>query len=212
MAFDFQSITGSALNIGVIIGTIILALIFVTVVVILMHHWRKYNEFKIVIWEKDGFGQWNEKYDVGGIFVDKKTNNKRLFLKKTRIGLTADTVPYLPSKRSLFSPGKTVHVIKTGLKNFHYIRINPNDPTNTLTVGEEDVNWAINAYERQKKLFQQSMWMQLMPYFALIFVAIIITIIFIYFFKQLSTLQEFGRYMKETAQIMLQMKSGVQTG
>lgn len=170
--------------------------------------YKRYNEFKVVVWEKDGFGQWNERMDRAGVFVDKKTNNKRLFLKKFNVGLNADNIPYLPGVKG----SKVVYMVRTGLKNFHFVRVNPDFPNITLSVGEEDVNWAINAYERQKKLFQNSLLIQLLPFLALAFVGIIIAIIFIYFFKNLDSLREFGQYMKETAQIMLQMKTGTVMG
>ena len=103
-----------------------------------------------------------------------------------------------------------VWLYRTGLKNFQYVDLNitPN-PGATITVGEEDVNWAINAYERQKKLFSTTLLMQLMPFIMLAFVSIIILIIFIYFFKEFSTLKDMAVAMGEAAQIIAQARTGV---
>jgi len=210
MTVTLETFTSGAINIVLTIVSIVVGVACAAGAWWLASWYKKYNEYKIVIWEKDGFGQWNENIDKGGVFVDKKTQNKRLFIKQYKVGLNADNIPYLPAKGGFMQPRKIVHLIRTGLKNFHYVRVNPQYPKVTLSVGEEDVNWAINAYERQKKLFQQSLLMQMLPYIALIATGIIIAIIFIYFFKELDSLKEFGKYMKETAEILMRMKTGVE--
>jgi len=143
--------------------------------------------------------------DKGGIFVDRKTKNKRFFLKRAKVGLNPDNVPFK-------FIGKTMYVwlYRTGLKNFQYLDLNitPN-PGATITVGEEDVNWAVNAYERQKKMFSTSLLMQLMPFIMLAFVSIIILVIFIYFFKEFSTLKDMAVAMGEAAKIIAQARTGV---
>jgi len=202
---DFTTLGAQALDIALMVLTILLMGSLAFGLYKLYEWWRRYREYAVVIWEQNGFGQWNESSDVAGIFVDKKTNNKRLFLKRNNVGLNADNVPYLPGKKGK----KVIYLLRTGLKNFHFININPKFPEVELQVGEEDVNWAVNAYERQKKIFQNNLFLQMLPYIALVVTGMIIAIIFIYFFKELSTLKEFGGYMKETAQMMLQMKTGI---
>jgi len=205
MAWDISSVSSSVLDWLIIIASFILAGAFALGVWSITKHIRRFKEYKVVIWEKDGFDQWSETTDQGGVYVDKATNNKRLFLKKCNVGLTADNVPYLPGKKG----SKIVYLLRTGLKNFHFIRINPAYPTVTLQVGEEDVNWAINAYERQKKLGKSTLLEKLLDHLPMIIGCMVILVIFIYFFKNLSSLVEFGQYMKEIAQIMLQTKTGV---
>lgn len=143
--------------------------------------------------------------DRGGIFVDRKTKNKRFFLKKSKVGLNPDNVPFKYIGKKMY-----VWLYRTGLKNFQYVDINitPN-PGAVITVGEEDVNWAVNAYERQKKMFSTSLLMQLMPFIMLAFVSIIILIIFIYFFKEFSTLKDMAVAMGEAAKIIAQARTGV---
>jgi len=198
-----EGVAASALNIGILILTIIIIGAVSIVAVILLLKWRKYSQFDCVIFEKDGFGQLRKSSDKAGIFVDPKTKNKRLFLKKNKVGLDPDNVPYISGSRGK----KTLYLYQTGLKNFHFIRMNITKDFD-ITVGEEDVNWAINAYDKQKKLFGSPMWLQLMPFIALAFTSIIILVIFIYFFRNFDTLTDVAVALKEAAQAMAQAKSG----
>lgn len=155
-----------------------------------------------VVW----FGKDNKTggIDRGGIFIDKKTNNKRFFLKKNNVGLNPDNVPFKFIGNKMY-----VFLYRTGLKNFQYVDLNisPN-PGVAITVGEEDVNWAVNAYERQKKLFANTLLMQLLPYMIIAFVSIIILIIFIYFFKEFKTLKDVAVAFQEAATTLAAAKSG----
>jgi hypothetical protein len=166
--------------------------------------WKKYQEFKCIIWERDGFGQIRETYDMAGIFVDNKTHNKRFFLKKAKVGLQPDDVPYIPTAGNK----KEVYLLRTGLKNFQFIKPVIDRENFKFSVTEEDVNWAINSYERQKKLFDSNLLMQLLPYIMLAFVSIIILILFIYFFKNFGVLKEVAVAFKDAAQALAQANSG----
>jgi len=159
-------------------------------------------KYKCFIFES---GNENMKEDKAGIFVDKKTHNKRFFLKKNKVGLNPDQVPY----KNIGSK-KTVFLLQDGLKNFRYLSF-PTPKANpglNVSVGEEDVNWAVNVYERQKKMFARSLIMQLMPFIALAFTAIIILIIFIYFFKEFGTLKDMAVAMHAAASELAKAKLG----
>lgn len=202
---SLEGVAGTALDIGIMVISIVLiggAMIGAT---LLYLKWKKYNEFECIIYQRDGFGQLCQKKDRAGIFVDAKTKNKRFFLKKSNVGMDPDHVPFISSSRGK----KTVYLLQTGLKNFHYINLTiPASNNFKLTVGEEDANWAINAYERQKKLFSQSLLMQLMPFIALAFVAVIILTIFIYFFKDFDVLATVATELKGAAQAIAQANAG----
>ena len=99
-------------------------------------------------------------------------------------------------------------LLQTGLKNFRYIKPKITADRLRFTVGEEDVNWAVNSYERQKKIFAQSWLAQYMPFMALAFVSIIILILFINLFKVAPDLKEAAIALKEAAQQMAQAKTG----
>ena len=201
---DLAGISSSALTTIVLMASVIFVGGVAIGVVVFILRERRYREFKCVIWEKDGFGQLTQKYDKAGIFVDGKTKNKRFFLRKANVGLSPDNIPYIPSQRG----NKVVYLFRIGLKNFHYIKPNVANPTIALNVGEEDVNWAINDYEKQKQMFSQNMLLQYLPFIALAFVSMVILIIFIYFFREFDTLQGAATALKEAAQALAQAKAG----
>lgn len=192
-----------ALNFLVMIILIIIVGAIIAAFFILLNRSQRYKEFKVVIWHWDGFGQFSEKYDKAGIFVDKRTKNKRLFLQKNNVGLTPDNIPYLPSGKT-----KVVYLLQVGLKNFRFIKPNISKKGLDFTVGEEDVNWGLNAYERGKKLFSQTMLGQILPYAALFFVGIIILVLFIYLFKNMGVLKDVALAFKDAAKQYALAQSG----
>jgi len=165
---------------------------------------RVYNQANVIIWEKDAFGQIREKYDKAGVFVDDKTKNKLFFLKKGNVGLKPDNIPFIHTS------GKkpVVYLLQVGLKNYRFLKPVLKDDLVTYTVSEEDVNWAINSYDRQKRLFSQSWIAQYLPFILLAFVSIIILILFVYLFKQFPLIKEMMVEMKEVAKALAQAKAG----
>jgi hypothetical protein len=191
---DINSIGSTVLMVGIIL---IVCLFFITLTGLatwLFFRWKRYSEFNCIIFEKDGLGNLRSYLDKAGIFIDRKTNNKRFFMKKAKVGLTPDNIPYVYEGSK-----KTVYMYRYGLMNFKFIRLNITQDKVSIGVGEEDVNWAINAYDRQKKLFSQSLLLQILPYAALVIVAMVILIIFIYFFKDFGVLRDVAIALKEAA-------------
>jgi len=199
---ELASVSNIALNILIIVLSILFGGGCIAAILVWYFKWKKYKDFKCIIWERDGFGQVTETYDQAGIFIDPKTNNKRFFLKSGNVGLNPDNIPYIPGKT------KVVYLLKTGLKNYYFIKPTIDDKNLKLTVGEEDVNWAINAYERQKKMFSMSLLLQYMPFILLGFTVMIILIIFIYFFKEFGVMRDVAIAFQEAAQSLAQARSG----
>jgi hypothetical protein len=151
---------------------------------------RRYKQFVCRVWSKDAFGQLVETKDDAGIFVDRKTKNKRLFLRKAKVGLRCDKVPYVPVGNK-----KVIYLLRTGLKNFRFIDLKISNPDVKLKVGEEDVN----AYAKQKAIFSQNLWLQYLPFITIAFVTIVIMVTFIFFFRKLDTLEQFGLHLENMA-------------
>jgi len=198
MAIDVGATLGGvatgALNVGIIIISGVLIGGAVIGIAYFLMKYKRYKQFKCVVWEKDAFGQTKENYDDAGIFVDRKTKNKRFFMKKYNVGLEPDNIPYVQSGKT-----KTVYLHRTGLKNFTFIKPVITSSGVNFSVGEEDVNWAVNAYDRQKRLFSTNVLLQYMPFIALAFVSIIILATFIYFFKEFTTLKVVAERLHDTA-------------
>ena len=192
-------ITGS----GAVIALLVIMAIIVIGWLLYDKHIRRYQQFKCIIWQKDGFRQLTQKYDDAGIFVDKDTQKKRLFLKRARVGLSPDNTPFITGGKK-----KTIYLLQTGLKNFKYIKPVISDGHIKFSVGEEDVNWAIFDYEKQKKKFAQSWIVQYLPFIILAFVCLIILILFMYLFKQFSTIKDLIVELQTLAKIVAAAKSG----
>lgn len=199
---DVAGIGGAVLNIVIIIVSIIFGGSIVGAIVWLYMRWRRHREFKCVIWGKDAFGQTYEKYDQAGIYVDGKTNNKRLYLKKNKVGLQADNVPYIQSGKN-----KIIYLHQFGLKNFRFIKPKVTDRID-FEVGEEDVNWGLNAYERGKKIFSFDKMAQYMPFILLAFVSVIILILFIYLFRKFDVLADIFQTTNQMVQNAKELKAG----
>jgi hypothetical protein len=201
---NLSGVSSSILNVVVIIlAVLVIGGIAVGVVFAYLKN-KKYSAFKCIIWEKDAFGQVVQSVDEAGIFVDGATNNKRLFLKRANVGLSPDNIPYITT----LAGKKIVFLARVGLKNYNYIKPNFEDGKISFTVGEEDVNWAINAYERQKKAFGSNMLLQYMPYILMAFVSIVILVIFIYFFKSFSVLKDVALAFQEASKNLILAKGG----
>jgi len=167
---DLASITQTVFGVVMIIFTVIVVGV-IGIFLYMKYKDHKRYEFLCVIFGKDGFGQLTYIKDVAGIYVDNKTGNKRFFLKKHNVGLNTDTIPYIKDEKG----GKIVFLKQFGLKNFKFINFEDLFKTpGEITVGEEDVNWALNSYERAKKVFGESMLQKLLPYMGIILMGVFV--------------------------------------
>ena len=203
---EVSSVIAIVLNVGIII---LLSALFAGLFGVCLYFflkWKQYQQYKCFIFEKDGLGQQTIIEDNAGIFVDNKTKNKRFFMKKNNVGLDPNNVPFLQGNR------KFVFLVKTGLKNFSFVNMNVEANSLKYRVGEEDINWGTNAYERSKKMNPLGMFMQMLPYLALMFTGVMILVMYIYLFKNIVTitpaLQGVAEALKESAQAFAQAQSG----
>lgn len=196
-------LSGIAVNVVLIILALIVIGAIIWGIVYLFLRWRRYSEFECRIWGRDGFGNMTETIDRAGVFVDNVTKNKRLFLKKNNVGLDPDRIPYVNNPRQGFNtPPKIIYLLRTGLKNFAYIKPVVHNQEVDLKVGEEDVNWAVNAYEKQKKMFQNPQLMQIIAFVFLAVVCIVILVLFIQLFKKFDIMAQIAASFDHAAQVM----------
>jgi hypothetical protein len=200
----FGSFGSAFLVFGIIIGALFLIALIGGVTYWYLR-FRNYRQMKVVVFYNDGAG--NLKVDTGetgGIFWDWKSKRRLFFLRKANVGLLCDNVPSIDTGKK-----KTVFVMRSGLKNYRFLRLGLDLENVGFTVGQEDTSWATVAYERQKKVWWQSLLGTLLPYMMLTVVSIIILIIFIYFFQKLDVLKEFAVALQNTASTLAQAQSPV---
>ena len=182
-----------------IVGSLIALIIF------LVNNKKKYTYLCYII-ENAGSDNIVMSRDDGGVFVDKKTGNKRFFLKKNNVGLDPDKVPWILSPKGI----PVVFLEKDGLKNFKYIDFrlyNDGQPAD-IFVGEEDVNWALNSYARAKNLFNNSLLQTLMPYLGMLIMGIMIIIMLVLLFQKFEVLNHVATSLERASSNLAQANSG----
>jgi len=162
---------------------------------------KKYNQFKIVIWEKDSTGNTHEYYDKGGVFLDKATGFKLLFLEKMKTGLNPNNIPYVTSKDKKGKLVKTVYLRRTGVSNFVFCHVKIGDDGVLFTVGEEDANWMQQEMEKIRRTFGNESWLQkFAPYIMFIITIMIVMIILISLFNKFEVLKTVSDNMLKISQ------------
>jgi hypothetical protein len=159
--------------------------------------WKKFQQYSVIVFEKDSFGKVHAQHDKAGVFVDKVTNYKLLFLQKRKIGLSCDDIPFVPMEKGR----RCIFLVKTGEKNYRFVHVNFSLDKINFMVGEEDFNWAENAWERVKKTFGNKNFLEKYgPYILFSITIVIIMIIFIYFFKNFEVLKEVAVAFQKAAE------------
>ena len=183
--------TGDVLQWTLITITIILGLVLLGVITYKYIQKKKYGQYRIIIIEKDSTGNTHEYYDRAGIFTNKKTGLKLLFLEKMKKGLNPNNVPYVTSKDKKGRLIKTVYLVRTGVSNFKYCHIKVEDGILNFTVGEEDVNWAAQEIENIRRTFNKDSWLnKFAPYILFIVTILIVMIVLISLFNKMSVIKE----------------------
>jgi hypothetical protein len=188
---------------GLIYGVILIIIIFI---VIWWWKKRRYGQYKIVIWEKDSTGNTHEIYDRAGIFLDKKTGFKLLFLEKMRKGLNPNNVPYVTSKDKKGRLIKTVYLRKTGVSNYVFCHVKIDDEGAIFKVGEEDVNWAAQDIETIRRTFNKESWLtKLAPYIMFVVTVMIIMIILLSLFNKFESMEKMSENMLKVTEKQLEI-------
>jgi hypothetical protein len=120
-------------------------------------------------------------YDRGGIFMDAKTQYRLFKLKKNKVGLSPDNIPYEEEPK-----GKVVNVLRLGLKQFRFLErpsITQNSPiTLGYGIGDTDVAWGINSIELAKQYEKTSTLQKLLPFIGMAFVFLLVVVAMYYMF------------------------------
>jgi len=167
-----------------------------------VRNYMRFQQYKCIIWALDGFGNVTQEVDDAGIFVDDYTNNKRLWLKKAGVGLKIELIPSV-----LSSSGKRlIYMIRWGEKDYSFIRPSINREGVKLEVTEEDVNWSIYEYQKQKNLFGKKTLWDYLPYIMLALATMGIIILFMQLFNQIPKIDEMVKSLKEVAELLVEAK------
>lgn len=201
---DLSIVSNVLLNAAIISGSVFIIGVVIIIAVKVFLDWKKYNTICIIFKRQTGGVPIMSK-DMGGVYVEKKTNNKRFFLKHNDVGLNPDDIPYIMNSKGQ----KIVFLLQTGLKNFRYLNINiPKTWEFMIEVGEEDLNWALNAYERHKHIFGKTLIDKLLPYIGMAIVTVFVLALFAMIMRDFGVLRDVAEAFKQAAQAFAQAKSG----
>lgn len=195
---DIALTAGIVSFVTIIVGTVVILLVRQIII------WKRYDTITYIIEHASGDTLMISK-DMGGVYVEKKTNNKRFYLKDNDVGLDPDNIPFIINRKGQ----KAVFLLKTGLKNFRYLDLGYlKDQKFTIEVGEEDVNWALNAFERHKKIFGTSLLEKLLPYIGIALMGVFILGMIAIVLQKLDVLTEVAEAFRKAAEALAQAKSG----
>jgi len=193
-------ISDQMINIGVGVIGIIIAVVAVVGIWFIIKNQNKYTT-RTNIWYKDPFGKIRCRKDLGGVFHDKKSDMKLFFLKKARVGLKPDTIPYVEYDAKFF-PKKEVNLFQHSLKNFAFIKPLVSNPEMVLEVGEADVNWAVYEMRKYQNVFAQNDMKQIMAFVGLIVIVFAILILVYFLVQKFEVLSEVATSLENAANIL----------
>lgn len=201
------------MNFALLMAGILILVVFIVGIFLWMRQKKKYAEYKIIIKQLDNNGNVIETWDDGGVFVDKVTQHKRLWLKKGKVGLNCNNVPYtiaITPKRKVL---KMVYLLRTGEKNYKFIHEKIDTDTIQYTVGEEDVNWAVTEYEKVKQMTGKNNFLEKYAPYIMFIVSILLFFILVIFIlnkteKILPVLAEVSKNLADAARVIPQTYNG----
>lgn len=192
---NFSQASQFFMNLGMIIALLLIGAVVVFAALRLFLFMKKWGQYKCRIFYKDGAGNLLIKTDDGGVFKDAKTKNQMFFVRKMRTSMKPDNIPFL-----LEGKKKVAYFIQVGEKNLRPITdwsiIDGNLKAKVL---EEDVNWAVQAYEREKKLLELGIWEKVLPFLIILIPTIAIMIVLLAFFNKFEVLVQVAQYLAEAA-------------
>jgi hypothetical protein len=185
----------SGVSTGVLVFVTILAVVIAAAVIGWVVYNNKRYKYICIIFEKDSFGQIHRRVDKGGLFIDPITKKGLFFMKHNkRVGLRPDNIPFIQGEKATF-----VYLLRTGLRNYRFIKIDIDDANINFKIGEEDINWFINTVEKAKKTYVLKKWQEMMPMIALIIVGIIALIIVYYLANKFTVVRDAAQALNGAA-------------
>jgi hypothetical protein len=190
-----------------IVSAILLIILFGGIALVLFYvirNMKRYSQFFCVIFRKDAFGNIVEEHDKAGIFVDNKTKNKLLFLKSRKVALNPDLIPYIQKGKH-----RIIYFYQSGLKNMLPLKFSFENPHPfTIKVGEEDVNWAINSYEKATKMYMQDFWAKYGAIISVGFICVTLVLVSFFLVQKFDVISEASQNMVEATKNLAQAKAG----
>lgn len=218
-ANELATIGYSSMNMIIITGIIVVVVALIAWGAWFFMNWKKYQDYMVCVFHKNGEDKWCLRFDKGGVFVNKKTNTKRMWMKKSRSSLQADRIPFLPKNRLSFMDYTfgVIFVVQKADGSYAYIdKWNIDENGLQVQVSGEDLNWGLTAFDEIMRHIENKFFKDLMLVISIVVVGIIILIMVIISVKDMTHVAELlanamstaSANMKEFAASMAQANSG----
>jgi hypothetical protein len=167
---------------------------------------RRYRDYNVVIWEKDSTGHTHEYYDKGGIFLDKKTGYRLLFLQRLKKGLNPNNVPYITSKDKKGRLIKTIYLRKIGESNYVFCKVEIKEDGTRITSGEEDVNWLYQEMQKVKNTFGiENFWQKNSAIIMWVITMVLVLVLVLSLFNKFTILKDIAEKLDEASEKQLEI-------
>lgn len=205
---DFFGVLSSASDAALMIVLIVMTCSILGVMAWLIIQAKRYNIF-VTIYEHDAFKNLVGKQTKGGVFVDRKTNTKRFWIKKLKsFSLDPEKVRLVPEKRGrkMFYKAYLYKFSDTDIRPVEW-NISPN-PGMTATITEEDANWLNSALIKWEATIFSNKLLQYLPLAIMIFSLILVFIIAIMLIKKFDVILPASENLKMAAESIARAQTG----
>lgn len=209
MAISFTDINPENLleSLGALANVLIFAVALSCVVGIGLYiiRMRKYS-WIIRVFERDSSGNLVQLADdKGGIFLDRTTNYRLLLLRKHKFGLDPDHIPYIMNSRGR----RITYLLRTGLKNYQFLKpVVEENKGIKFNVEDEDVAWAVNAYQKYKIPNKNDLLKQILPILGIAVFGIIIVIMIYLILEKFDVLSDVANALVQATDNMQRVNTG----
>ena len=158
---------------------------------------KKYKEYRVEILDKDSNDNVYKTFDKGGVFLDKKTGNRLLFIEKAKVGLNPNNIPYISTIDNKGRLIKTVTLRRIGVNNYVFVHVSLGDKI-AVTIGEEDLNNAAQEMNKIRRTYDKKSWLdKLLAPIIFIVTIMIIMIILLTLFNKFAIIKDVSSNMLE---------------
>lgn len=195
---------------GILNGILITLVVIIAIGIIAYLFWyytkkKKYGQFRIEILDKDSNGNVYKTYDRGGVFLDKTTGLKLLYIEKAKVGLDPNNPPYVSHKDKKGRLVKTIYLRRIGVNNYVYVDVKLGKSVE-ITVGEEDLNNAHSEMHKIRRIYNKESWIsKYAPYITFIITIMIVMIILISLFNKFAVIKDVSDNLLKISETQLQI-------
>lgn len=192
--------TSAVLNTVLVLAAVLLAIGIIGYIVWYQMREKKYKQYVVRVLDKDSNGKAYEWPDKAGVFLDKSTGYRLLFLRKAKVGMNPNKIPYISRLDNKGRIIKIVTVRRIGVNNYVFVDINIGEATK-FTVGEEDLNNAHQEMTKIRRSYNKDNWLsKLAPYIMFIITILIVMIILISLFNKMGVIDDASKNLLAVAE------------